>query len=686
MKAEGTKTKIATPDLDRTIRRMDNQIEAFAERRDRRERFLVMYRTFKNELRRNLQQGRFLDSEWSEAICCRMGEMYFEANTAYQYNKEECPASWRICFDAAIKRETNLLQDALMGMNAHINYDLTICVYDVMLKNGDFQSFQSGRTTTQFVDRKLNSLLKKRYFDYLLINQIAWESIPLIQEVLTERFAKFLGFLNHASFQFSRAIVEKLILDYRDRAWTHALLLLSSKDADEHQQIRDFMDDLAVSNTQLIRNFVSYNPLNLIRPALNPETVENATDKSLQPLSADLLRSKLQQRETAEYAARTFVEYGAAAVPYLQKMLEETEDRELIKQIYRIFGKINTDESAELLSRQLPSEAPPPYPYFKAIFDHDSHHVQKHFSVETFHEIIGTQLFEYVNSLQISHDLAEVPDIDLIKWTLADRQKQSKQLLRIILKILLLLSGIPRNETNLREDDAYYTIVSEALGTSWTDLLQLILQGKQNDKIQESAANIFQPNSMDPDERFRDILKSDDEWLKLCVHQYLRSHETDFDIQITSEQLEGTTMISTVEKVLYLKNVELFNEIPAEELTSIAKVAHVRAFQEDEFLIRQGDPGKNLYIITSGIVNVLKEGSSVTKLEEGDVLGEMSLLMESTASADCVAETDVQTLELNQEDFLGFLYEGYPEIALGLIKVLAQRLEQTTSQLDTNRG
>jgi hypothetical protein len=272
---------------------MDDLIAEFSGDNDRRERFLLMYRTFKNELRKNLHEGRFLDSDWSEAICCRMGGMYFEALDAYDEDKNACPESWIICFDAARNRETNLLQDALMGMNAHINYDLTVCVYDVMKQNGDFEAIRSDSDRSPIVDRKLNALLKKRYFDYLLINQIAWESIPIIQDVLTNRFSKILGILNKASFRFSRAIVEKLILEYRDRAWTHALLLLSSKDQQEHWSIREFMDDLAVSNTKLIRKFVSFNPINLIRPAIQPEVIEEESEKVLTPEVADLLKDKL---------------------------------------------------------------------------------------------------------------------------------------------------------------------------------------------------------------------------------------------------------------------------------------------------------------------------------------------------------------------------------------------------------
>jgi hypothetical protein len=61
-------TGLSTPYFDNVIARMDARLAEFAEQEDRRERFLLMYRTFKHELRRNLQAGRFLDVRWSESI------------------------------------------------------------------------------------------------------------------------------------------------------------------------------------------------------------------------------------------------------------------------------------------------------------------------------------------------------------------------------------------------------------------------------------------------------------------------------------------------------------------------------------------------------------------------------------------------------------------------------------------
>ena len=56
-------------------------------------------------------------------------------------------------------------------------------------------------------------------------------------------------------------------------------------------------------------------------------------------------------------------------------------------------------------------------------------------------------------------------------------------------------------------------------------------------------------------------------------------------------------MLSTVEKVLFLKGVALFGDIPGRELTRVAEVARMRTFATGETLIREGDVGDFLYLI-----------------------------------------------------------------------------------------
>ncbi|MFH1809836.1 MAG: cyclic nucleotide-binding domain-containing protein [Pseudomonadota bacterium] len=138
-------------------------------------------------------------------------------------------------------------------------------------------------------------------------------------------------------------------------------------------------------------------------------------------------------------------------------------------------------------------------------------------------------------------------------------------------------------------------------------------------------------------------------------------------------------MISTVEKVLFLKGVELFGQISGEDLSQIAQIADEVEFEREQLVMREGELGDSLFLIISGQVRVHKVELEIAVLGERQVVGEMALLDSEPRSASVTAVTDVTLLRIQQEDFADILTEK-PEIALGIIKVLSRRLRKTTSR------
>lgn len=134
-------------------------------------------------------------------------------------------------------------------------------------------------------------------------------------------------------------------------------------------------------------------------------------------------------------------------------------------------------------------------------------------------------------------------------------------------------------------------------------------------------------------------------------------------------------MISTIEKVLFLKSVDLFSQIPGEDLAQIALIAREVEFDQDACIIRQGDIGDCLYLIIEGEVKVVTDGAEVTRLGAKECVGEMSLLDSEPRSASVYAVTDVVLLKINQEDFYEMISER-SEIAQGVIVVLTRRLRK----------
>jgi NTE family protein len=140
-----------------------------------------------------------------------------------------------------------------------------------------------------------------------------------------------------------------------------------------------------------------------------------------------------------------------------------------------------------------------------------------------------------------------------------------------------------------------------------------------------------------------------------------------------------------------LRSIPLFESLSKDARTFIVKRLKTETFASGEVIVRQGDTGDSLYIITSGLVKVTKRektGASreLARLRAGDCFGEMSLLAGQPRSADIITVTDTTTLVLCKDD-MDRILEEYPTIAVHFSKVLSKRLRDTSQlKLETKRS
>jgi CRP-like cAMP-binding protein len=132
-------------------------------------------------------------------------------------------------------------------------------------------------------------------------------------------------------------------------------------------------------------------------------------------------------------------------------------------------------------------------------------------------------------------------------------------------------------------------------------------------------------------------------------------------------------LLSTVEKVLFLKSIDLFSQIPGEDLAQVALIATEEAREEGEEIFAEGEAGDALYLVLDGKVRVHRGDRQIAELGERECFGEMAILDASPRSATVTAMADTNLLKISREDFQEIMAEK-PEIALGIIKVLSHRL------------
>jgi len=137
--------------------------------------------------------------------------------------------------------------------------------------------------------------------------------------------------------------------------------------------------------------------------------------------------------------------------------------------------------------------------------------------------------------------------------------------------------------------------------------------------------------------------------------------------------------LSALDKIVFLKQVSLFREISLEELGRVASIAVEKVYGESEYLIRQGERQRSLFVIVEGHIEVSgrKEDG-----QEGTIgvfgpkqsIGEAGLFDDrpSPVSAQVLFD-QARVLEIAGEE-AARLIRLYPDIGIGLLRSISSRL------------
>jgi hypothetical protein len=154
----------------------------------------------------HIEQGTFADPEWVGAYLVAFANLYRQA--AYDYETDaldSVPDPWQLAFEAADRGDSLVIQDALLGVNAHINYDLALTLAEVGVE--------------PHRDRK--------YADHELVTEVIREIIDESQAALAARDAPGLGTVDQSLGRFDERLWVFTIDECRDSAWRTAVALTS---------------------------------------------------------------------------------------------------------------------------------------------------------------------------------------------------------------------------------------------------------------------------------------------------------------------------------------------------------------------------------------------------------------------------------------------------------------------------
>jgi hypothetical protein len=203
-------------------------------------------------------------------------------------------------------------------------------------------------------------------------------------------------------------------------------------------------------------------------------------------------------------------------------------------------------------------------------------------------------------------------------------------------------------------------------------------------------------------------LESDDEWLRtvavrtipeikvteLIPQLHALSAETAGLASVAARDAlyqmnEGNAMetlqtMSVMERVLLLHDVPLFAALAPDDLTQIANIAHEQWYGDGTLICREGEWGREMYVLAQGQVRVTRqtpEGEKYLAMRyAGDFLGEMSIVLATPRTSSVHAAGEVRTLVISAEALQTILHDR-PDVALTMMRGIMQRFREIEDHL-----
>lgn len=121
-----------------------------------------------------------------------------------------------------------------------------------------------------------------------------------------------------------------------------------------------------------------------------------------------------------------------------------------------------------------------------------------------------------------------------------------------------------------------------------------------------------------------------------------------------------------------LERAPVFSSLPAEILDAITSEGDERIFEAGELVVREGDPGDELFVILDGEARVERKGTPLAMFRAGEFFGEIAVFDGRPRSADVVAATRLRTLAISR-DLIREALTREPRAAWAMLETLAVR-------------
>jgi hypothetical protein len=213
------------------VDRMQERIDRWDQANDPRAVFLSCYVLMTRNVLGALDTGEFADAAWVSHLLNHFAGYYFDALDAYEAGEERAPDVWRRAHDAARRPNTPAISLLLLGVNAHINYDLVLAVADRLGPEWPALSDEGRRA---------------RYEDYCRVNDVIGRTIDSVQDTILDRREHIMALVDTLFGPVDEWLVSRGITEWREEVWRHAIRRVETTDDAQREVLRQEVEAAAM--------------------------------------------------------------------------------------------------------------------------------------------------------------------------------------------------------------------------------------------------------------------------------------------------------------------------------------------------------------------------------------------------------------------------------------------------------
>lgn len=219
------------------ILQMQARLQAWETAADDKALFLNCYQLMTSNVLAAVEQHEFNDPVWVSRLLDHFAHYYFVALEAYERDPAVAPAIWQRAFTVTCAPNISALQKLLLGVNAHINYDLVFTLVDLL--QPEWPQLSDAQRAA-------------RYADHCHVNAVIGRTIDAVQDQVLEPAMPLMDLVDKLLGPMDEALISRLITQWRDQVWLNAVSLLNTGAAPEQAQLHRHIEQSALITAGLI--------------------------------------------------------------------------------------------------------------------------------------------------------------------------------------------------------------------------------------------------------------------------------------------------------------------------------------------------------------------------------------------------------------------------------------------------